>query len=157
MTEIYVVKAEEVYARLEKILFESLGVLPQIKRTENGKPYLEGDPLFFSISHSGTKAVIALSQFPVGVDLELYKNKMHTPITDRFSDREQCEILCEKDFLIHWTVREAYIKMLGGTLSENLKSTAYYGGKVYYDGIEQQVETQFFDLGFGIAAVCEKK
>ncbi len=157
MTEIYVVKAEEVYARLEKILLESLGVLPQIKRTENGKPYLEGDPLFFSISHSGTKAVIALSQFPVGVDLELYKNKMHTPITNRFSDREQCEILCEKDFLIHWTVREAYIKMLGGTLSENLKSTAYYGGKVYYDGIEQQVETQFFDLGFGIAAVCEKK
>ena len=133
MLKIYFTENENVYVKLEKYLSGLLPSPARILRNGNGKPYLEGDPLFFSISLCGTKAVIALSQFPVGVDLELYKNKMHTPITNRFSDREQCEILCEKDFLIHWTVREAYIKMLGGTLSENLKSTAYYGGNgIYY-------------------------
>ncbi|MBD5632434.1 MAG: 4'-phosphopantetheinyl transferase superfamily protein [Clostridia bacterium] len=157
MTSIYLEKAESVHDRLYEILSAALNAPVEIKRTENGKPYLEGNPLFFSISHSGEKAVICVDESPVGIDLELYKNKRHMPVIERFSDEEQAEILSEKDFLYHWTAREAFIKMRGGTLANDLKSTAYYGGNLYFEGERQDVVLSFYDFGFGVAAVCIEK
>ena len=40
------------------------------KTTDKGKPYFEGDPMYFSLSHSGSFALCAVSDRPVGADLE---------------------------------------------------------------------------------------
>ena len=148
MNRLYIIKAETVHQRLDEILFELFGFAPHISRNENGKPYIEGNPLYFSISHSGEHGVIAISEKPVGVDLEIFS---------RFCKEEQLEITSEKDFLLHWTVREAFIKMRGSSLAKDLKNTAYYGGNLYFEGNLQNCCLHQHTLPFGVVTVCIDK
>ncbi len=51
-----------------------LSPLPAIQRAEHGKPFFPTQPeLYFSLSHSGGMALCALSDHPVGVDIELVR------------------------------------------------------------------------------------
>lgn len=154
MTEIYLAKADGVYEKLEKILYGITGCRKEILRTENGKPYIEGNAVFFSLSHSGTHAVIALNEKPVGVDLEIFKNKTHPLLISKFSEKEQCEITDERTFLEHWTAKEAFIKMKGGTIAEYLKRLEYADGKIFVDGKEQNCNICAYILDYGIFSVC---
>lgn len=43
----------------------------EFRRTQDGKPYLASGALQFNLSHAGDWAFIAVSQHPVGVDLEI--------------------------------------------------------------------------------------
>lgn len=157
MNRLYVAKAEGIYDRLDEILIKLTGGSHEILRTENGKPYIDGNPLFFSLSHSGKYGMIAVCDKPVGVDLEIYKNKDRLALSARFSAEEQSEILTERDFLVHWTVREAFVKMRGSTLANDLKSLAYYGGNLYFDGVLQSVELQTHFFDYGVVTVCIEK
>lgn len=154
MTKLYFTAADEIYTRLDEILYGLLGSPAKILRTDEGKPYIEGNPLFFSISHSGTRGVIAVSDRPVGVDLEVYSMRPHENVLKSFCADEQAEILTEADFLKHWTVREAYVKMHGKTLAQTLKSLAYTGGKLYLKGVLQPCELQVHVFEHGVVAVC---
>lgn len=79
------------------------------KREEKGKPYLEGAPFHYNLSHSGDYVVCALSDSRVGVDVEKI-----LPISVKvmrrflgkavFSPREQMRL---------WTRYESYGKMMG--------------------------------------------
>lgn len=153
MNELYFVKAEEIYERLDEIVFKILGEKREVLRTENGKPYIDGNPLFFSLSHSGSRGVIAVADTPVGVDLELYKKRERTAVLSRFCDEERAEILSEKDFLAHWTVREAFVKKQGETLAKTLKSMAYVGGKLFFDGKPLSVKIDIHSFDAGVVAV----
>ena len=53
-----------------------------ILREEKGKPYIEGNPLYISISHSGDFAAIAIESKPVGIDVEVIK-PVHKKLKDR--------------------------------------------------------------------------
>lgn len=127
MNKLFITKAEGVYDKLDKILNGLLGYSPEILRTENGKPYIDGDPLYFSISHSGKYGIIAVCDKPVGCDLEIFKDKSHSLLISGFPEAEQAEITDEKQFLMHWTAREAFIKMKGGTIAKDMKNTSYSG------------------------------
>ena len=84
--------------------------LPRIKRMLSGKPVFAENPnLHFSVSHSRTHVVCALSERPVGVDTldfrplkELTINSLATP--------EELE-----QFTIHelWALRESVFKLTG--------------------------------------------
>ncbi len=154
MNKLYLTTAEGIYDRLDELLVKFTGKSQTVFKTAEGKPYIGGNPLFFSLSHSGSKGVIAISDGPVGVDLELYKDRLHLAVSAAFSDREQQEILNEADFLAHWTVREAYVKMLGKTLAQTLKSMEYYEGNLYFDGKIQPCVLQTHRFDFGIVTVC---
>lgn len=154
MNRLYITKAENVHQRLNKILSGHFGFAPAILRNENGKPYIESNPLYFSISHSGGYGVIAISEKPVGVDLEIFKGKGRLSFISRFCGQEQLEIESEKDFLLHWTVREAFVKMRGSALAKDLKNTAYYGGNLYFEGNLQSCVIQQHTLSFGVVTVC---
>ncbi|MDE6441121.1 MAG: 4'-phosphopantetheinyl transferase superfamily protein [Clostridia bacterium] len=121
----------EVYAALDTILKQRLGSY-KILRTQNGKPYLEGDPLFFSVSHSSNKGAVVISDKPVGIDIEYKKDRNYRVIAKRFSELERSEINCLDDFLKHWVIRESYIKMKGFTLADKLFKCEYSDG-VFYD------------------------
>ena len=69
---------ENVYEKLENYLSGLLTSPFEILRTENGKPCLEGAPLFFSVSHSGDKALIVICDRPVGADLEIVKKRKYS-------------------------------------------------------------------------------
>ncbi|MDE6867794.1 MAG: 4'-phosphopantetheinyl transferase superfamily protein [Clostridia bacterium] len=145
MTELFLTENSNLYEKAEALIKRRLDSPFKILRNENGKPYIEGDPLYFSLSHSGTKAAIALSDSPCGVDLEMVNGKSRKVVLNSFSNEERAEIASERDFLTHWTVRESYIKMLGLTLASKLKNLEYVGGELFDNG--QKPEYSFFTDG----------
>lgn len=80
MTVIYGVRGED-GRRLARPLLERAAalcwgwdVLPPVGRSPRGKPFFPGrEDCFFSLSHSGGIALCALSDGPVGVDVELVR------------------------------------------------------------------------------------
>lgn len=88
-----------------------------VTKNEYGKPKIEGAPEF-SISHAGPWAVVALSDSPVGVDVESARctikiaEKFFTPdeldLAEKLSGEAQK--LCLQRL---WVCKEAFVKALG--------------------------------------------
>lgn len=157
MIELYWTKNVNVYTKLKILLARKLGYKPEIVRTANGKPYIDGNPLYFSLSHSRDHAVIALCDKPIGVDLEYYDSERNiSHVLARFSKNERDEIGdCKPCFYINWMIKEAYIKMTGGTLACDLKRLEYYGKKLYVDGKESGCSVgAYAHFSAGLYALC---
>lgn len=97
-----------------------------LKREASGKPYFANSPLCFCISHSGGLAVSALSDSPVGIDVErLRENKNAENFSKRFFSARECAILTQaKDksyaFFEIWTKKEAELKRFGRGVDSSL-------------------------------------
>ena len=118
---------------LQELLREEK-VLANICSAQNGRPYIEGERLFVSISHSGEYVAAALSDKAVGIDIEIIK-----PITKRLLEKALCgdelafvsggrglsDTITDKEVLSRffevWTAKEAYFKKQGTGIT-NLKS-----------------------------------
>ncbi len=78
-------------------------------RTPKGKPYFEGAPFHFNLSHSGDYVVCALSDHEVGIDIEKI-----VPISLKVMRRFfGLSILSPKEQMRLWTRYESYGKMVG--------------------------------------------
>lgn len=156
MLEIYRTKNENVHKKVEILLTRKLGNRFEIKTTANGKPYIDGNPLYFSLSHSENRAVIAVCDKPVGIDIENYEiSKNYSSVLSRFTGREKKAADTAARFYENWVAKEAFIKMRGGTLAHDLKKLEYFDKSLYYDGKMQSCGLAVFDNGwFEICAVC---
>ena len=76
--------------------------------TDAGRPYLPGHPVHFSLSHAKTHALCAISDTPVGCDIET-----HRPVSVRTLRRILADGEREADFFSHWTLKESYFKLTG--------------------------------------------
>lgn len=80
--------------------------------TANGKPFFPNTPLAFSLSHAGDRAVCALSDAPIGIDIE----PLSQPLTDW---RQLADVMGFSDiqnklqFLHTWVMWESYCKQTG--------------------------------------------
>ena len=97
-----------------------------VKTNEYGKPYIEGCPIFFNLSHSGSIAMIAVSDTEIGCDVQI-TSKPPLEVAQRyFCESERILIEQSNDrakmFFRLWTLKESYIKMLGKGLSAPLDS-----------------------------------
>ena len=90
---------------------------PIFAETALGKPYLENYPhIHFSLSHSGSWAVCAVGDAPLGVDVELPRCTME--IGKRFFRPEELPETEDKDHLLRlWTAKEAFLKAIGTGLT----------------------------------------
>lgn len=79
------------------------------KRTPTGKPYLDGVPFCFNLSHSGDYAVCALSDTSVGVDIEKIV-PISLKVIRRFFGKS---VLSPTEQMRLWTRYESYGKMSG--------------------------------------------
>lgn len=133
-----------------KILGEYLGVNKNeliIERDDFGKPYLKNYPhVFFNLSHTKGMMVCAISDAPVGVDIER-EERFNRRIAEKFfTTNEQIYIFSgvnnlNKRFCEIWTKKEAYVKWLGlgmgipfksfDVLENDLIVTYSYGKYVY--------------------------
>ena len=97
-----------------------------IETTPTGKPYLKDYPnLFFNLSHTDNLILIAISNSPVGVDVE--KNERNADkeaiIKHFFSENEQQSFFSQPEeqrqlsFVKGWTRKEAILKATGEGLS----------------------------------------
>ena len=91
-----------------------------------GKPYLVDNPnIYFNISHSGNYIVCAISDKPVGIDIEIIK-PANLKIAKRFFTTDEYEYVMENQhdyrFYEIWTKKESITKMLGRGLHMPLSS-----------------------------------
>jgi 4'-phosphopantetheinyl transferase len=96
---------------------------------KNNKPGLEGDPIYFNISHAKEAFAIAVSKdFYVGIDLEYIDENLEIhPIAKSFFGEKEREYIFRSKieardrFFLLWTRKEALLKALGIGLINNLK------------------------------------
>ena len=111
-------------ATLRRLLGARLGVRPDAIAFEYGpagKPALVPPALHFNVSHSGDRAVIAVADVPVGVDIELVRPVSDLDaLTERvFSVAERAALAAVGEdrrleaFFAAWTRKEAAIKARG--------------------------------------------
>ena len=100
----------------------------EILKNELGKPYVRGFPIHFNISHSGDYVVCAFSEQEVGIDIEQIK-EVDLSIAKRFFCQCEYDDLFAQDdsnrinyFFSLWTLKESYMKWLGGGMSIPLDS-----------------------------------
>lgn len=96
---------------------------PVFAKNEWGKPYLaDRNDIHFSLSHSGIWAVCALSDAPVGVDIE--RPRSMEKVARLFPEAKT-----DDDVLRLWTAKEAYLKLLGRGLTVPLDSISVQLGE----------------------------
>ena len=100
--------SDTAYSLLRKIFAEKFSVTaPEILRSENGKPYFDGLPCRFSVSHSGSFILIGIDDEEIGVDIQLHKSLK--PNSRLFSEG----MLAEFGYYDAWTLRESAYKLSG--------------------------------------------
>lgn len=90
--------------------------LPEIAVDENGKPYFPTHPNWhFSLSHTSTHVLAAISDYPIGADIETERDLTGRRVLDTADEHERENF----DFLDVWVLRESLYKLNGsGSLRE---------------------------------------
>ncbi|MCD6056159.1 MAG: 4-phosphopantetheinyl transferase [Gammaproteobacteria bacterium] len=100
----------------------------------NGKPKVVLPSLTskieFNVSHTREQAAIAISCFPVGVDIESTDRDLDPlALAKRFFHESEYEALCrlppafqKEAFMYTWVCKEAWVKAHGTGIAENLKN-----------------------------------
>lgn len=84
-----------------------------IKRTENGKPFVENAEVYFSLSHTDALTVCAVSDREIGADAERIRSvKSKEKILLRFTG-EAADNISDEAFLKKWTAFESRVKFYG--------------------------------------------
>ena len=96
-----------------------------LENDSNGRPFLKENNLFISISHSEKAVVCAISETPVGIDIEKQKPVKSSLIDYVCTNEEKAYIneddaLSQRRFFEIWTAKEAYFKKNGGGLKNML-------------------------------------
>ena len=129
---------------------------------EHGKPMIEG--LEFSLAHSGNLVICAVSDEPVGCDVEEIRKAPKGVAERYFSESEQAYLSrfsaeeYDKEFFRLWTKKESYVKMTGEGLGlpfeeyEILLEDA--GAKVIRNGEVQGCYLSFFEWQGYVISIC---
>ena len=146
--------AYELLARVVKLVW-GMDSLPEIVRAEGGKPYFGDCPQrHFNLSHSGEFALCALSDAPVGVDIEVVRPRRdHLPAyIFKGADYERYLALGGDwdAFYTLWTEVESIIKYTGeglrayrradlpeGCVLSNLSGDGWKGAVCAHEPTEQ--------------------
>ena len=95
---------------------------PSFLYNEHGAPSLSGGP-YFSLSHSKRGIAVAISDEPIGIDIEAIRPLSEGLVQRAMNPQEQAQIAAaanpEQEFIRLWTRKEAYVKMQGtGIISD---------------------------------------
>ncbi len=125
----------------------------EIKYKPSGKPYIEGDEQYISISHSKDFVLVGINDTPIGVDTEVIRPFNEKLIKTYFTDEEAEFIDRDEKFFTVWTVKEAFLKLTGEGLKGIKKLKVVKNGKIQIDGYEI---LNFIKDGCAIAIVYKK-
>lgn len=107
-------KSVQEYCRIFGLKFE-----PPIIERPDGKPVIKNLPLFVSLSHSKNITVSAVSDNPVGIDIEYKSERDYIAIAERFFEVMPKDL---DEFYALWTAKEAYKKAADIPLINALKA-----------------------------------
>ncbi|WP_168188642.1 4'-phosphopantetheinyl transferase family protein [Thermoflavimicrobium daqui] len=135
------------------ILSKYLGISPEkimFGTESHGKPlitYPSNPPLHYNLSHSGLRALIAISHQPIGVDVEQIRSDFdHLSLAPHIMSSQELHSFQQlptdqkqSTFFLLWTRKEAYIKAIGKGLSYPLQKFSISLDWHYPKIIEDQV------------------
>lgn len=110
-------------------LLEHFGISSaDIVTNENGKPYLSGNEAYFNISHSCGAVICAVSDKPIGIDIEYIDHRSSErlrALANRYFTKNEAEYFLKSGseaeaFYRIWTRKEAYCKLHGFSLADSL-------------------------------------
>ena len=112
-----------------------------VTENEFGKPAFEPAlGIHFNLSHAGERVMAAVSDLPVGCDVERIALFDEAVARECLTDEELAWIGCrpsgserDKAFIRLWVRKEAYVKAVGGGLGIDLKSFSVLSGKCSAD------------------------
>ena len=130
----------------------------------NGKPLCEG--IYFNISHSGEYVLCAVSDAPVGCDIEKAENAPFA-ITDSFFLPSERKYIAEarnnadktRRFFRLWTMKESYMKMTGEGLGVSPAHIEINPEKRTVTRDSAAVKCRLFNASYGgyEISICENK
>ncbi len=144
---------------LRRVLSEKLGIPAgdiAFSVTEKGKPYLKDGSCHFSISHSGDIAAVAVNKAcPVGIDVEKIRPASARIARRVFSESDirfvfgDCVVpdgkIEDRETLVRfykvWTYKEAFVKMTGEGITDNIKNCSYNENACISDVFDDYVLT----------------
>ena len=116
------------YMLLRRALREKYGIedAPMFEYGEHGKPSIIGHPdIHFNFSHCREAVACAISEQPIGVDVESVREYKDSLVRYTMNDQEVQQILQaerpEVEFTRLWTMKEAKLKLSGHGLSDDMK------------------------------------
>lgn len=133
--------------------------LSEIRFTKdsNGK-YQLGQDLHFNLSHSGSYVACAISDFPVGIDVEQQVTRDFSLFQTLWSEEENhfYKLLEQEAFYALWTAKESYGKYKGFGLHDSLmEATIRQDGSIHHPASRVKARTiPFFPAPGYSAAVC---
>ena len=137
--------AERFFCSLEKV---------RVYRDATGKPHIFELPVEISLSHAGNWVVCSVGEVKSGVDVEIDSTDA-LEIAGRFflpSEFKKIislpENLRERQFLIYWTLKEAYFKLTG---DENFLQADC---EKILDGTGEVVGRNFFLNDGAVVGIC---
>lgn len=109
------------------MLIDLLGIstLPDFQYNEYGKPFIP-NALYFSISHCQHAIAVAVSEQPIGIDIESVRPFRSALIERTMNEEEQATIHRANDasraFTALWTQKEAVVKWQGTGIISDLRT-----------------------------------
>ncbi len=135
----------------ELLLSQYLGRKPCYSIDKYGKPY--GEEVEFNLSHSGNISVCAVSDYPVGVDVEKIRDVNMDIAKEKFCANEYNTIInsnnSQNSFFEYWVKKESYVKALGKGLRIPLN-------EIYVDKISDWKFCMYEIEGYKLC-VCTKE
>ena len=142
-------------------LSEIGGIKPDeiiFSENEFGKPYAENVDAHFSVSHSGDAVICAVSERPVGIDIEKIRD-VRFKTAERFATAQELEYIGENTerFFEIWTLKEAYFKCIGTGLDASIKDVSFKISGNEIECSEKGYEFKFLKAADGYCcSICEK-
>ena len=131
------------YLLLKKGLRETYGITenPVFEYNEHGKPSIVGHPeIFFNLSHCKEAAVCVISDQPIGVDVESFREYKEGLVRYTMNEEEIRQIESSENpaaaFIRLWTMKEATLKLIGTGISNDIKNVI--DGTKKYTTVERQ-------------------
>ena len=127
------------YQLLKQGLREVYGIEenPIFEYNEHGKPSIVGHPeIFFNLSHCKEAAICAISDQPIGVDVESVRSFNDSLVRYTMNDDEIQQIESSEDravaFIQFWTKKEAALKLKGTGICNDMKQVLCQEG-LFFD------------------------
>ncbi len=156
------VRKQYVFSRLllKHALSENGFEFGNIIKTEKGKPYFESGFPFFSISHSDTAVVVAVSNKEVGCDIQIKKGICDSVSERYFEENEKSDVLKNGlDFINLWSIKESIFKYDGSGIPLNPKDTMIEieKGEIKVKGRKNLIIKDFSSEKYCIHVCCEEE
>ena len=146
-----------VYLLLMKLLDEEGITKPIIKTEKYGKAYISNfEDIHFNVSHSNNMISCAISDRPVGTDIEYNDPQIDLNIAKQYFFYSEYENIMKSpnppdEFFSYWVLKESYMKYTGLGFNLSLNSFEILKGK------EIKLKNDKNNLKFGLFDIEEYK